>query len=278
MATEAFILREEWNRLSGEERQKIIDAVHSDAEAARDLSVGPVRVRETFYVKYGKRLIDICLGGIACALFAPVNLLIAVVTYFDVGSPIIFRQRRVGKDEKAFSLVKFRNMTNEKNAAGVLLPPDQRVTKWGRFVRKTSLDELLNFWSIFKGDMSLIGPRPLPMIYLPRYSAFQRQRHLVKPGLECPFHDSALAGKGWQGRFENDIWYVQNISFKTDVMMAFRLVKKVFSKDERSESAEGKTGEFIGYFPDGSAMDEYMIPRKYLGVIGHAGAEAAGEN
>lgn len=266
MDTKEFISQQEWSHLSEKNRQIIINAVHADAKDVPQ-DVPSMKIKHLFYVKYVKRMFDIIFGGIACLGFAPINLLIAIVTFFDVGSPIMFRQQRVGKDQKPFYLTKFRNMTNETNEEGVLLPPDQRVTKWGRFVRKTSLDELLNFWSIFIGDMSLIGPRPLPTKYSPRYSTYQQMRHLVKPGLECPYYDASLAKKGWQGRFENDVWYVENISFKTDVMMAFLLVKKVFSKEERAESAEGKTGEFIGYYPDGTAMDEFAIPRKYLNLI-----------
>ena len=265
MDTKAFISEEEWNHISEDNRQAIAAAISMDREEAPDFQ--RIELPNTFYVKCGKRLLDILLGGFACIVFLIVNLIIAIVTYFDVGSPIIFRQERVGKDGKLFSLMKFRNMTNETNAEGILLPPEQRVTKWGKFVRKTSLDELMNFWSILKGDMSVIGPRPLPKKYVIRFSKYHQQRHLVRPGLECPFHDNALAKMGWQGRFDNDIWYVKNISFKTDVMMAFLLVKKVFSKEEREASASGKTGEFIGYNEDGSVMNEWEIPRKYLAVV-----------
>lgn len=261
----AFITEDEWSRISIENRKKIVEAVKRDSLAEPGKKC--IELPNTFYIKYGKRLIDIILGGFGCILFIPINLLIAFVTFLDVGTPIFFKQQRAGLNNKPFYLTKFRNMTNETNAEGILLPPSKRVTKWGKFVRRTSLDELLNFWSIFKGDMSIIGPRPLPMMYIPRYSDYQLQRHLVKPGLECPFHDKSLALKGWQGRFENDIWYVENISFFTDIKMVFLLVKKVFSKDEREESARGKIGEFIGCYPDGTAMDEYGIPRGYLSII-----------
>ena len=265
MGNKAFISDEEWNHISEENRQAIAEAISRDRVESDDFK--EIILPNTFYVKYGKRLLDILLGGFACLIFLLVNLIIAVITYFDVGRPIIFKQERVGKDGKLFSLVKFRNMTNEKNEDGILLPPEQRVTKWGKFVRKTSLDELMNFWSILKGDMSVIGPRPLPKKYIIRFSKYHQQRHLVRPGLECPFHDNALAAMGWQGRLDNDIWYVENISFKTDLKMAFLLVKKVFSKSEREASASGKTGEFIGYCEDGTVMNEWMIPRKYLEIV-----------
>ncbi len=264
MVTNAFISEEEWNNISEKNRQAIAIAISRDR---KEQEYRIINLPNTFYVKYGKRLLDILLGGFACIFFLSINLIIAIVTYFDVGRPIIFKQERVGKDGKMFSLMKFRNMTNETNSYGVLLPPEQRVTKWGKFVRKTSLDELMNFWSILKGDMSVIGPRPLPKKYVIRFSKYHQQRHLVRPGLECPFHEHGLADKGWQGRFDNDIWYVEHLSFKTDIMMAFLLVKKVFSKEERATSASGKTGEFIGYNENGTVMNEWEIPRKYLSVV-----------
>ena len=261
----SFISKEEWDSISEEKRRAIADLIGKNKNDNVDLR--EVTLPRTFYVKFGKRLIDVLFSGSACILLLPVNLVMAVVTFFDVGSPILFKQERVGKNGKLFYLVKFRNMTNEKNEYGVLLPPDKRVTKWGKFVRKTSLDELLNFWSILKGDMSLIGPRPMPKKYKDRFNAYHQQRHLVKPGLECPFHNPELAGEGWQGRLDNDIWYVENISFKTDVKMAFLLVKKVFSKKERQASANGLTGEFIGYNDDGTVMNEWIIPHKYLDAV-----------
>ena len=152
METKAFISENEWNHISEEQRQRIAEAISHDRI---ETEYENISLPNTFYVKYGKRLLDILIGGLACLISLPVNLLIAIVTYFDMGSPIMFKQERVGRDGKLFSLSKFRNMTNERNEQGILLPPEKRVTKWGKFVRKTSLDELLNFWSIFKGDMSL---------------------------------------------------------------------------------------------------------------------------
>lgn len=264
MDDKAFISKEEWDHIPEEKRQEIAIAISRNRI---DREYKEIVLPNTFYVKYGKRMLDILFSSIACIIFLPINILIAVITYFDVGAPIIFRQERVGQNGKVFSLIKFRNMTNEKNDQGILLPPEKRITKWGKFVRKMSLDEFLNFWSILKGDMSLIGPRPLPKKYMDRYNPYHNQRHKVRPGLECPFHDRSLSSKGWQGRFDNDIWYVENISLKTDIKMAYLLIKKVFSKTEREASASGKTGEFIGYCDDGSVMNEWMIPRKYLALL-----------
>lgn len=263
----AYISKEEWYQLDEHERELIIDAISENYRKTEDLRNSSITLKNSFYVRYGKRLVDIAVSGIALLITLPVNAVIMAVTYFDVGKPIIFRQERIGRNERSFFLCKFRNMTNEKNEYGMLLPPSERVTKWGKFVRKTSLDELLNFWSIFKGDMSLIGPRPMPKQYLKRFNSYHKQRHLVRPGLECPFHDPSLVDKGWDDRLDNDIWYVENISLATDVKMATLLVKKVFSRIERSASATGAVGEFIGYRSDGKVIDEYKIPREYLKCI-----------
>ena len=176
----------------------------------------PVRPSETIYARYVKRLVDILLSGIALIVTLPLNLIIGIVTVFDVGFPIFFKQERIGRDGKPFTIIKFRNMRNTCDERGELLPPDQRVTTFGRFVRKTSLDELLNFWSIFKGDMSIIGPRPLVPEYTHRYSDRHRMRLAVRPGLECPPRMIGHHVWTWQEQFENDVWYVENVSFKTD--------------------------------------------------------------
>ena len=262
-----YISREQWEQLTAEDKDKIIRIIMNERIQRENPADNSVKPRKTFYTMYGKRIIDILVSGAALFVTAPVNAVIMVITYFDVGSPVLFRQKRIGKNEKFFYLCKFRNMTNDTNERGELLPPSKRVTKWGKFVRSTSLDELLNFWSILKGDMSIIGPRPMPEQYLERMSRRHRQRHLVRPGLECPFHSRKFASGGWHGRFENDIWYVENASFSTDLKMLALLVKKVFSRAERCESADGTVGEFIGYNRKGFAIDEYKIPARYLKYV-----------
>ena len=263
----SYISAEEWQQMTNEDRQIIINAVNEVWRRNEDPDAALIKVKNTFYVRYVKRFLDIIISGTALLVTIPINAIIMIATYFDVGMPILFRQKRIGKGLNTFFLYKFRNMTNAKNEYGELLPPAERVTKWGKFVRKTSLDELLNFWSILKGDMSVIGPRPLPVIYSERFSSYHNQRHLVRPGLECPFHDEKLTSKGWEGRFDNDIWYIQNISFLADLKMIGLLIKKVFSRAERSASAEGSIGEFIGYMPNGTVIDEFNIPREYLKCI-----------
>lgn len=265
MTSGNYISTDEWNNITESERSAICSLIHE--EQKKNLPDLKVNFKETFYTKYGKRILDLLIGTPAFLVFLPVNIILGVITWFDVGSPILFSQARVGKNGKVFKLYKFRNMTNETNEKGILLPPEKRITKWGKFARRTSLDELLNFWSVVKGEMSIIGPRPLPQKYTNRFSAYHWQRHLVRPGLECPFHDDTIMVNGWKERLDNDIWYVENVSFLTDVRMFFLLIKKVFSKDERMVSASGQQGEFIGYDEHAQIITEVNIPRKYLELI-----------
>lgn len=215
--------------------------------------------KETFYTKYGKRILDLLLSIPAFIVFLPINIIIGIVTLIFLGRPIFFTQERVGKNEKPFKLVKFRNMTNERDEKGELLPAHKRVTKIGKFLRKTSLDELLNFWSILKGDMSIIGPRALPFVYMDRYSRRHAMRFKVKPGLECPPITNLDHERSWHERLENDVWYVQNISFKTDCYMVYRLVSFALNKKNAKMRAGGKGGSFIGYTADGVAVSNYEI-------------------
>ena len=228
----------------------------------------PARIRDTFYTRCGKRMIDVAVSLPAMLVTLPVNLVIGAVTFFDVGRPLIFRQKRTGKDGRDFVIYKFRNMRNTVDERGELLPPHMRVTKWGRFVRKTSLDELMNFWSVLKGDMSLIGPRPLATQYLHRYSDRHRARLAVRPGLECPPRDGKASQiRSWDDQFENDVWYVENVSLKTDLMMVVRLVQ--FALDSRSSNARaGVTrGSFVGYSEDGKAISVRDLPDEYVRAV-----------
>ncbi len=223
----------------------------------------PVHPKKSFYAKYIKRLIDLIIVIPVFIILLPINFIIGVITFFDVGFPIFFKQKRTGKDGKPFNLIKFRNMTNDKDEFGNLLPPSQRVTKWGRFVRKYSLDELLNFWSILKGDMTIIGPRPLPFSFNERYSDRHKMRTAVKPGLECPSINAGSKVRLYQEQFENDIWYVEHISFLTDVKMVVKLVKLILDSNERSDHAIVGGGDLVGYDDDGIAFSMRRIPAKY---------------
>lgn len=217
---------------------------YEGAERRLNPEAAGVKVRRSFYSVVVKRLLDIVISLLALVVSLPFNLVIGIVTIFDVGSPIFFRQQRVGKDMKLFTITKFRNMRNTYDENGELLPPEERVTPFGRIVRKTSLDELLNFWSILKGDMSLIGPRPLLIEYVPYYSERQLMRHGVRPGLECPSLVKRDHTRTWDEQFEDDVWYVEHVSFITDCRMIFALVKLVFDKNELKRRSGALRGRF----------------------------------
>lgn len=227
----------------------------------------PVKPASNFYSKYIKRLIDIIVSIIVLLITLPINLVIFIITAITLGNPVFFRQERIGKDGKPFIIVKFRNMTNETDANGDLLPPEKRVTKFGKFVRKTSLDELLNFWSILKGDMSLIGPRPLVPEYTHRYNARHKQRLAVRPGLECPPRGKIEHVWTWHEQFENDVWYVENVSFITDCKMIINLVK--FALDRKSAAARAgvQRGTFFGYDTDGRAINLDGVPQEMVDML-----------
>nr|WP_325300689.1 sugar transferase [uncultured Dysosmobacter sp.] len=227
----------------------------------------PVCVRNSFYTRHIKRWLDICISLAALIVFLPVNLVLWVATYLDVGKPVIFRQARTGKNKRTFEIIKFRNMTNETDENGDLLPPEQRVTKWGRFVRRTSLDELLNFWLVLKGDMSIIGPRPLHDFYTPWMSDRHAARFAVRPGLDCPALDARRETASWQGRFENDVWYVENCSLALDFQLLFRLFLSVFCQNRRREREVGESGTFIGYDAQGKAVSSQNIPENVIQYI-----------
>ena len=203
--------------------------------------------RESFYTKYGKRMLDLVVALPAFLIALPVNGLLGLCTWLDVGKPLFFLQERIGKDGKPFVLVKFRNMLELRDADGVLLPAKDRVTRFGRLVRRVSLDELLNLWSVLKGDMSIIGPRPMPLEYGERFCARHNCRHLVRPGLECPFLHRLDHSATWNDQFENDVWYVENISLKLDIQLFFRLICMVFEKKRSKQRSVADRGSFLGY-------------------------------
>lgn len=222
----------------------------------------PVAPRDTVYTRYVKRAIDIVVSATALVITLPINVFVAVGTYLDVGWPILFRQERLGMDGKVFTLVKFRNMTNETDEDGVLLPASERVTRFGSLMRRTSLDELLNFWPILKGDMSLIGPRPLLVKYGALYSERHRARMAVRPGLECPTPRRLDHPITWQEQFENDVWYVENVSFRTDLALALRMLSLVCDPRQTAVRGGGGRGEFAGYDEHGVAIAADSMQKK----------------
>ena len=179
-----------------------------------------LKPRKTIYSQYIKRLLDITLSGIAILVLSPVFLVITVMELKYHGKPVLFCQKRIGLNEKEFMMYKFRSMTNETDGDGRLLPGNQRITKFGHFLRRTSLDELPQLFNILSGEMSIIGPRPLLPEFLPYYTERHHMRHSVRPGLTCiPL--KPLDKFTYNEQFENDLWYIENMSFSVDVRMLF---------------------------------------------------------
>ena len=199
-----------------------------------------------FYEKYIKRLLDFTLSFLALIILSPVLLVTALLVRIKLGSPIIFHQERPGKSEKIFRLYKFRSMTDECDENGNLLPDDQRLTRFGRILRSTSLDELPELWNILRGDMSIVGPRPLLVKYLPLYNEEQRHRHDVRPGLTGWAQANGRNAISWEEKFKLDVWYVQHVSFWVDVKVIFMTVKKVFCRDGISSETSVTMEEFSG--------------------------------
>lgn len=173
------------------------------------------------YAKYIKRLLDIVLSLIAIIVLSPVYLIVAIVVRIQMGSPILFSQDRIGKDEKVFKLYKFRSMTNEKDENGKLLPEKDRLTKFGVALRSTSLDELPELFSILKGDMSIVGPRPQPSFYLPYYTDEERKAHKVRGGLLPPDSIGKEVQCSWEQQLNLESYYAENLSFLMDVKVIF---------------------------------------------------------
>jgi len=197
------------------------------------------------YAKYFKRLLDIVLSAMALIVLAPVLLALAIVGAVMMKGNPFFTQLRPGKDEKIFKLVKFCSMTNDRDKEGNLLPDEKRLTKYGKFLRSTSLDELPELWNILKGDMSIVGPRPQLVRDMVFMTKEQRRRHTVRQGLTGLAQVSGRNNMSWEKKFEYDIEYIENISFVNDMKIIFRTVEKVFVRE--GISTEGmETAEDLG--------------------------------
>ena len=183
------------------------------------------------YGKVVKRGLDFVLSFLALVILSPFLLLTALLVRVKLGSPVIFKQDRPGRYEKTFKLYKFRSMSNARGQDGKLLPDTQRLTKFGRVLRATSLDELPELFNILKGDMSIVGPRPLAVSYLPYYTNRERHRHDVRPGLTGLAQVSGRNSISWDSKFKYDIEYIKNLSFINDVKIVFLTVKKVFVRE-----------------------------------------------
>lgn len=198
------------------------------------------------YEKCLKRPMDFILSLFTLIVLAIPLLIVALLVLIDVGSPVLFGQRRIGKGNKEFKMYKFRSMTNARDENGVYLPDDQRITRLGNFIRKTSIDELPSLINILKGDMAIIGPRPLPTRYLNRYTEYQLRRHEVRPGLSNPSTAHGRNNQTWEQQFEGDVWYVDHVSFRTDMKSIWDTIKVVLTHEGATAEDGGARGEFIG--------------------------------
>jgi lipopolysaccharide/colanic/teichoic acid biosynthesis glycosyltransferase len=200
----------------------------------------------TFYRRIGKRALDLGLAVPALVVLAPVGLAVGGLIRLKLGGPVLFRQPRPGRDGEVFELIKFRSMSDARGAEGELLPDEERLTPFGNRLRRLSLDELPTLWNVVRGDMSLVGPRPLLVQYLDRYTPEQRRRHEVLPGITgwAQIHGRNVIS--WEEKFEHDVWYVENVSLGTDLAILFRTVAQVLG--QRGISAEGHATmpEFMG--------------------------------
>lgn len=193
-----------------------------------------------------KRLMDI-LGAMAgLLLLAPVIVLLSLLVRVKLGSPVLFRQSRPGRAGQAFEMAKFRTMTDARDANGELLPDADRLTGFGQFLRASSLDELPELWNVLKGDMSLVGPRPLLMEYLPLYTERQARRHVVRPGITGWAQINGRNALTWEEKFELDVWYVENRTLWLDIKIIFLTVWKVVKRDDINQDGEATMTRFTG--------------------------------
>ena len=199
------------------------------------------------YKIYFKNIIDFVLSCFAIVAFSPIILILWIwLTIANKGAGALFFQERPGKNGKIFKVVKFKTMTDERDEKGNLLSDEERLTKVGKFVRSTSLDELPQLWNILKGEMSIIGPRPLLPEYLPLYSPEQARRHEVRPGLSGWAQVNGRNSISWKQRFEYDVWYVDNISFTLDIKIIFLSIKKAFVREGINSDTSATMEDFDG--------------------------------
>lgn len=198
------------------------------------------------YDRVIKRIIDLLLSGLALLVLSPVYLVLAVLVGRRLGSPVIFSQQRPGRNGRIFEMYKFRSMTDARNAEGELLPDEYRLTEFGKKLRATSLDELPELWNIFKGDMSIVGPRPLLVRYLPRYNERQKHRHDVRPGLTGWAQVNGRNAISWEQKFAYDVEYVEKESFLLDLKIILMTVGKVLHRSGINQDGNATMEEFMG--------------------------------
>lgn len=198
------------------------------------------------YKHFFKRLLDILLSLIAIIILSPIYIVVAILVKTKLGSPVLFTQERPGKNEKIFKMYKFRSMTDDKDEEGNLLLDEVRLTKFGKLLRSTSLDELPELFNILKGDMSIVGPRPLLVKYLPRYNEHQKHRHDVKPGFTGWAQCNGRNAISWEEKFDLDVYYVNHISILLDVKIIFKTIKTVLFREGISSETSATMEEFLG--------------------------------
>ena len=188
------------------------------------------------YRKFFKRFLDIIISLIFILCFWWLYIVIAILVRMKLGSPVLFKQDRPGLNEKIFKMYKFRTMTDEKDKDGNLLLDTDRLTKFGKFLRSTSLDEIPELWNVLKGEMSLVGPRPLLVSYLTKYNEYEKRRHEVRPGITGWAQINGRNNTTWEERFKNDIYYVESISFKLDLKIIIKTILKVLKRSDINQS------------------------------------------
>lgn len=198
------------------------------------------------YGNYLKRPLDFILSLIGIIILSPLMLIIAILVRINLGSPVIFKQKRPGLNEKIFTLYKFRTMTDERDENGELLPNHLRLTKFGKILRSTSLDELPELFNILKGDMSIVGPRPLLIEYIPLYNEQQRRRHEIRPGLTGWAQVNGRNAISWEEKFEYDVWYVDNYNFTLDLKIILKTIFKVFKREGINQTEKVTMEKFKG--------------------------------
>jgi sugar transferase EpsL len=204
----------------------------------------------SIYKQSGKRLLDLISSFASLMLLSPFIIVIGLLIYQRIGFPVIFKQVRPGLNEKPFSIFKFRTMTNEHDANGGLLPDCDRLTRFGKFLRSISVDELPELFNVLKGEMSIVGPRPLLMQYLDLYTTEQARRHNVKPGLTGWAQVNGRNAISWEEKFKLDVWYVDNISFLLDLKIIFLTIWKIIIREGINKEGHATMEAFVGTKPE----------------------------
>jgi lipopolysaccharide/colanic/teichoic acid biosynthesis glycosyltransferase len=201
---------------------------------------------QSFYARYGKRVLDVFLSLVALILLMPVLIGLWITSMAKIGRPVLFRQKRPGRKAEVFEMMKFRTMRDDRGPDGELLPDDQRLIPYGRFLRSSSLDELPEIFNVLKGEMSLVGPRPLLIRYLERYSPQQARRHEARPGITGWAQVNGRNAISWEQKFEFDVWYVDNVSLWLDLKIIGMTFQKVLKRSDISADSHATMPEFMG--------------------------------